>query len=184
MLLDVWATSAHTSAVVTTVTTLSAAVSIVAGRRTQPLVRWKYQCSALPGEITLTETAKRKKWHDNLAVLWGFPYSLNLVEKARWDPTGNHVFRAFVLSSLFFIPFVPLSPSLISPFTLTLDGTPYKTECHLRKYVKTAKNPPLYPILGQTNTLISSRPILILPSHLCLLRLPSHLLHAAEYLLL
>jgi hypothetical protein len=37
------------------------AIGTVAGRRTQPLVGWKYYCSALPGEITLTETAKKRK---------------------------------------------------------------------------------------------------------------------------
>jgi hypothetical protein len=46
---------------VATVTVSTVAIGIVAGGRTQPLVGWKYQCSALPGEITLTETANKQK---------------------------------------------------------------------------------------------------------------------------
>ena len=57
-----------------------------------------------------------------MAVLWGLPYSLKLIDKTRRDPAGNHVFSAFNLPRLHFIPFVSLSPSLISPFTLISFG--------------------------------------------------------------
>ena len=120
MLLDVWATSAHTPAVVTTVIISTVAIGIVAGRRTQPLVRWKYQRSALPGEITLTETANKQNgmtvWQSYEDYLihynyWTRPDEIQRIIMYSVPPT-------FLLSYFSFITFVPLSPSLISPFTL------------------------------------------------------------------